>query len=168
MCSVHFSAAFRWRTRKASSRAPRVSFQDGCGSYFPGSTGIKSLICLPNTHMAGDTFVVGSGVLRCWRIARWKVSVSRFPLGSVLDMMSRLADLTPISARQLEWGNATDDFLWCTPQSRRNFWLALATNSGPPSDDSSSGMPKVENVRRKQVISPLDPSFPRSTVSQLE
>ena len=72
---------------------------------------MQSLIGRPKTHIAGESFVSGSGVLRCCKIARWNLSVFRSPLGLVLDAMSLFAVLTPISARELEWGNATDDNL---------------------------------------------------------
>ena len=83
-------------------------------------------------------------------------------------MMNRLTDLTPISALQFECGNATDDRRWCMPQSFRNWRVAVAVNSGPPSVASSSGMPKVAKVRRRQSIRPVDPSLARSTRGQLE
>ena len=46
-----------------SSLKFRESLQVGCGWYFPGRMGIRSFIGLPKTHMAGEIFVVGSGVL---------------------------------------------------------------------------------------------------------
>ena len=121
VCSDHFSSSRRCRTRSASSRAESMSDQDEWGSYLPGRMGMKSRTGLPNTHIAGDTLVMGSGVLRCCRTALWNLSTSRSPLGPVLDVINRLADFTPISARLLECGNATEDFRWWTPQSCKNF-----------------------------------------------
>ena len=46
--------------------------------------------------------------------------------------------------------------------------MAVAVNSGPPSVASSSGMPNVAKVRRRQSIRPVDPSLARSTRGQLE
>ena len=44
------------------------------------------------------------------------------------------------------------------PQSVRNWRVVLEVNSGPPSEDSSSGIPKVTKVRLRQTISPVAPS----------
>ena len=63
---------------------------------------------LPNTHIAGDSFVSLSGVLRYWSIALWKLLMSSSPLGPVLLVIRRLTVLTPTSARQLLWGKATE------------------------------------------------------------
>jgi hypothetical protein len=41
-------------------------------------------------------------------------------------------------------------------------------NSGPPSDASSSGIPIVTNVRRRQVMSPAAPFEDLSTIGQFE
>ena len=54
------------------------------------------------------------------------------------------------------------------PQLRRNSVVVLETNSGSPSEASSSGMPKVEKVFRRVSIRPLAPSLVRSTIGQLE
>ena len=101
-------------------------------------------------------------------MARCRESVSRLPFGVVLSVMIRLTVFTPISALQFEWGNATDDRRWWTPHPFRNWHVAAAVNSGPPSVAHSSGMPNVANVRRRQSIRPLDPSHARSTMGQLE
>ena len=53
--------------------------------------------------------VVGSGVLRYCNIATRKASVSTSPVGEVFEVINRFTVLTPISALQLEWGNATED-----------------------------------------------------------
>ena len=129
--------------------------------------GMKSLIGLPNTHWAGESFVLGSGVLRYWSMACCSVFVSRLPCGSVLLVISHLTVFTPISARQFECGNATEDSRWCTPHSLRNCCVAAAVNSGPPSVAHSSGMPNITNVRRRQSISPFKPSCALSRVGQL-
>ena len=86
------------------------------------------------THFEGDSCVFGSGVFRYWRMAHCRESVSRPPLGVVLSVMIRLMDFTPISALQFGCGNATDDRRWCTPHSLRNWRMAVAVNSGPPSE----------------------------------
>lgn len=46
--------------------------------------------------------------------------------------------------------------------------MVVAVNSGPPSVASSSGMPKVTNVRLKQLIKPVAPSDDFSTIGHLE
>ena len=53
---------------------------------------MKSLIGLPNTHCAGDSFMLGSGVLRYWSMACCRESVSRLPFRSVLLRMRCLSD----------------------------------------------------------------------------
>lgn len=70
---------------------------------------MKSLMGRPNTHWAGESLVLASGVLRYCRMARWSESVSRLPCAFVLSVMIRFTVFTPISALQLEWGNATED-----------------------------------------------------------
>ena len=46
--------------------------------------------------------------------------------------------------------------------------VAAATNSGPPSEESSSGIPYVTKLLRKVSMSPLDPPEAFSTMGQLE
>ena len=70
---------------------------------------MKSLMGRPNTHWAGESFVLESGVLRYCRMARWSESVSRLPCASVLSVMRRFTVFTPISARQFECGKATEE-----------------------------------------------------------
>ena len=65
---------------------------------------MKSRMGRLKTHIAGDSFVSGSGVLRYWSIALCTASVSSSPSGPVLSVMSRFILFTPISARQLLWG----------------------------------------------------------------
>ena len=96
---------------------------------------------LPKMHMAGDNLVLWSGVFLYRSMALWKVSTLMSPFLHTLSVISRLMVLTPISALQLLWGKATELSLWWIPQSDRNFLVECATNSGSPSDDSSSGMP---------------------------
>ena len=168
VCSDHLSDARMCRLRKASSRADRVSLHVGWGLYRPGRIGMKSFIGLPKTHCAGDSLVVGSGVFRYCSIPRCSESVSRLPCGSVLLVIRRLTVLTPISALQLECGNATEDRRWWTPQSFRNWRVAVAVNSGPPSVAHSSGMPNVANVRLRQLMRPFAPFCARSIIGQLE
>ncbi len=82
VCSDQCSAAFMCLFLRASSLATSVSRQVSCGLYLPGSIGMKSLIGRPNTHIAGDNFVSGSGVFRYWRIARWTPICIEFPIGT--------------------------------------------------------------------------------------
>ena len=138
----------------------------------PGGMGTKSRIGRPKRHIAGDILVSRSRsvVFRYWSTACLKALVSRLPSVAVLSVSRRFIVLTPISARQLLCGNATDDSRCWTPQVRRNCGVACAVNSGPPSEASSPGMPKVVNVRRRQLISPCarSPGCMRSTMGQLE
>ena len=46
--------------------------------------------------------------------------------------------------------------------------MAPAVNSGSPSDESFSAMPKVINTLRSAAISHLEPSELSSTIGQLE
>ena len=46
--------------------------------------------------------------------------------------------------------------------------MAPAMNSLPPTDESSSAMPKVTNTMRSAAIRPLEPSAFSSTMGQLE
>ena len=140
----------------------------GCGSNRPGRIGMKSLIGRPNRHMAGETLVSGSGVLRYCNIAILNASVFRVPRGEVLDVIIRFRVFTPISARQFEWGNATDDCRWWMPHVFMKFLVAGAVNSDPPSVASSSGIPNVINVCLSTSIRPFDPPHARSTIGQLE
>ena len=141
VCSDHCLSASAYLWLRACSRSSRFCFHILCGAYFPGLTGMRSRTGLPNTHIAGDSLVAGSGVLRCWRTARWNASVFRLPLADMLPARSLLIDLTPISARQLLCGKATELRRWCMPQSLRNWTVMAAVNSGSPSVASSSGMP---------------------------
>ena len=104
-----------WRFRRASSRAVNVSSQVVCGWYLPGKIGMKSLMGLPKTIIAGDNLVAGSGVFLYWRIARCTASTSSPPLGPVLLVRIRFMILAPSSALQLLCGKATDDSRWWTP-----------------------------------------------------
>ena len=168
VCSDHRSDARMWRLRSASSLASSVSLHVGWGMYRPGSIGIKSLMGLPKTNCAGDRLVFGSGVLQYCKIAHCRESVSRLPRGSVLLVMMRLMVLTPISALQLECGNATEESRWWMPQSLKNWRVQVAVNSGPPSVAHSSGIPNVANSRLRQLTRPFALSFARSMISQLE
>ena len=86
----------------------------------------------------------------------------------MLPVISLLMVLTPISARQLLWGKATELRRWCTPQSERNCLVASAINSGPPSDDNSSEMPYVAKVCRRMSMSPHALSFALSHEAKSE
>ena len=59
----------------------------------------------------------------------------------ICQHLGHYRDLTPISAQQLLCGKATELRRWCTPNWRTKVRVTMATNSGPPSDESSSGMP---------------------------
>ena len=157
-----------WQFHKASSRASRVSLQLLWGEYLPGGIGMKSLIGWPKMHIAGESFVSLSGVFLYWSITHWNASMSRSPLGPVLSAIRHLIVLTPTSALQLLRGKETEDRQWCIPQSWRNWLVAVTVNSGPPSDASSSGFPKVSNVRRRQVMSPAAPFEDLSTIGQFD
>jgi hypothetical protein len=109
-----------------------------------------------------------SGVFLYWSITHWNASMSRSPLGPVLSAIRHLMVLTPTSALQLLRGKETEDRQWCIPQSWRNWLVAVTVNSGPPSDASSSGFPKVSNVRRRQVMSPAAPFEDLSTIGQFD
>ena len=101
-------------------------------------------------------------------MARWNASVFRDPPGPVLPASIRLTVFTPTSALQLLCGFATLLKRCSTPQLRRNVSVGPALNSGPPSDDSSSAMPKVTNILRSAAMRPLEPSAFSSTIGQLE
>ena len=60
---------------------------------------MKSLMGRPNTHCAGESLVLASGVLRYWRMACWSEFVSRLPCASVLSVIIRITVFTPIFAR---------------------------------------------------------------------
>ena len=112
VCSDHRSVARMCRFLRASSLAAKDPCQVSWGLYLPGSIGMKSLIGLPNMHIAGDSLVSLSGVLRYCSMARWKESVSISPVGPVLLVMSLFTVLTPTSARQLLWAKATELRRW--------------------------------------------------------
>ncbi len=84
---------------------------------------------------------LGYGV---WRVpvrehfARWNVSQFSSPFSGVLPASARLIVFTPISARELLCGLATEQRRWCTPQLVRKVLVTVAVNSGPPSVVMSS------------------------------
>ena len=117
--------------------------------------------------MTGKILVAGSGVFLYWRMASWNASMLIAPSFLTLPVINLLMILTPISALQLLWGNATELRRWCIPQLCRNCLVVWATNLGPPSDESSSGMPKVAKVCLRTLISPCAPSLALSTIGQL-
>ena len=110
MCSVQCSAAHICQFLNASSLAAKVSHQVLCGLYFPGRMRIKSRIGLPKIHIAGESLVSLSGVLRYWRIAGWNLSVFRSPFAPVIHQQS-FHGFAPISALQLLWGKAMEEIL---------------------------------------------------------
>ena len=75
---------------------------------------MRSLTGRPNTHMAGDILVVGSGVFLYCRIASWNASMSMAPSLPTLPVINLLTVLTPTSALQLLCGNATELSRWCS------------------------------------------------------
>ena len=60
--------------------------------------GIKSLMGLPKTHIAGESLVSASGVLRYCSIARCKASVLSSPFEPVLLVISLFTVFNPTSA----------------------------------------------------------------------
>ena len=109
-----------------------------------------------------------SGVFLYCNIARRKASLFKLPLAPTLSVSNLFTVLTPTSALQLLWAKATEDSLWWIPQSLRNLWVADAVNCGPPSEASSSGIPKVVNMSFKAVMRPDAPSGGFDTMGQLE
>lgn len=84
VCSVQRSPARACLWRSAVSLVSRFYLQVAWGLNFPGRMGMRSLTGLPKTHMAGDSFVVGSGVFLYCRTARWNASELRSPLAVTL------------------------------------------------------------------------------------
>ena len=183
-CTLTWSPTFKggslfvWRRRRsacficlclrASSLPDMVACHMGWGSNFAGRTGMKSLICLPNMHWAGEIPVTGSGVFLYCSMAFWNLSVSRDPSAFMLSISILFMVLTPTSALQLLCGKAVDDCLWCIPQLSRNFEVSCDVSSGPPSDASSSAIPNVTNIRFRHRIKPLLPPSALSTTGQFE
>ena len=147
VCSDSRPCVLMCRTCSASSLASSVSRQVQCGRYCPGGAGMKSRMRRPKMISAGLTLDTGAGVFMLANMARWNASVFREPLEPVLPTNIRMTVFMPSSAMQLlcVW-RATLLTRWCTPQLRRNVSVAPAMNSGPPSDESSSAMPKVTNT----------------------
>ena len=129
---------------------------------------MRSCMGLANTAMAGEILVMGSGVFLYVSIARWNASQSSSPLSGVLPASARLTVFTPISARELLCGLATEQRRWCTPQLVRKVLVTVAVNSGPPSVVMSSGIPNVTKVERRTDTSPVAPWVDRSTMGHPE
>jgi len=129
---------------------------------------MRSFTGLPNKHMAGDIFVVGSGVFLCSRIAAWNASTLMAPSFPTLPVINLLTVLTTTSALQLLCANATELRRWCTPHWHRNSLVLWDMNLGPLSDESSSGMLWVAKVCCRVLISLVAPSSALSTMGQLE
>ena len=144
MCSDHLSAAFMWRFLRASSLVARVSLQVGLkvarqDRYEVLDGPSENALC------RGQLCVWIRCVTICYVCYGMLQGVSvKAAIGVVLSVMIRLTDFTPIFALQFECGKATDDRQWCTPHSFRNWRVAVAVNSGPPSVATSSGMPDME------------------------
>ena len=60
VCSDHCLSASAYLRLRACSQSSRFCFHILCGAYLPG---MRSRTGLPNTHIAGDSLVAGSGVL---------------------------------------------------------------------------------------------------------
>ena len=54
------------------------------------------------------------------------------------------------------------------PIDLRNICVTAEENPGPPSDASSSAMPKVPNICRRLAINPWAPPVDLSTIGQFE
>ena len=161
-CSFKSSDVFEKRVRNAFSLADHASRHIGLMwglEYFSRrfANESESRIGRPKIICAGDKLQSGSGVfLDCNRALR-RLSLSREPLGPTFDLSSLLADLTATSARPFDCGWYAEEMRCLTPQVFRNSLVTPAVNSGPPSLDSSSGTPKVENRERKHPIRPRAP-----------
>ena len=59
---------------------------------------MRSFTGLLNKHMAGEIFVMGSGVLRYCRIAAWNASTLMAPSFPILPAINLLTVLTPAVA----------------------------------------------------------------------
>ena len=81
MCSAQVPAVQMWRLRRASYLAVSVSRHVTYSIYLPGGIGMKSRMGRLKSHISGDSFVSGSGVLRYWSIALCTASVSSSPSG---------------------------------------------------------------------------------------
>ena len=117
-----------------------------------------SRIGRPNTICAGDMLQSGSGVFLSCRRARSSLSLSSDPDGFVFALRSLLVVLTATSARPLDCGWYAEDLRCFTPQFARNSCVVLATNSGPPSLESSSGTPNVVKNFLRHAIKPRAPA----------
>ena len=111
----------------------------------------------PKMICAGDRLQSGSGVLRSCNNALRSLSLSREPFGEILDISNLLDDFTATSARPFDCGLYADETLCLISHFLRKSFVRLASNSGPPSLDSSSGTPKVEQRERRQATSPRAP-----------
>ena len=122
---------------------------------------------LPKRQVVGDILVSGSGPFLYCNRALWNLS-ERVPPGPEFPAISRFMVFTATSARQFAWGWYADDILWCTPQLAKKALVVWEANSGPPSDVSVSGIPKVENVSLSVWVRPVAPSLDVVTTGQLE
>ena len=89
MCSDHHSPPRDTLCLNASSLFSLQSTQASAGLYWPGMTGRKSLIGLPNNSWAGDRLSSLTGVLRCCRSACPTLSQIGLPSDLVLQAMNR-------------------------------------------------------------------------------
>ena len=107
VCSDQRSALLMWRFRSASSRAAKVS-PSAVRLVFAGRHWNE----VPNrmAEYAHGGRELGFPVRRVPVLKhRTSASVSRAPVGLVLSRRRRLMVFTPISARQLLWGYATEE-----------------------------------------------------------
>ena len=63
------------RCNDASSHRYMDTLYVVCGLYLPGKMGMSSFSGLRSKHIAGDIFVVGSGVFQYGRIRDWNASI---------------------------------------------------------------------------------------------
>ena len=77
----------------------------------------------------------------------------------ILERRRRFSDLTATSALPFDEVGTPMIFFGKPLHFLRKLFVRLAVNSGPPSDDSSSGTPNVANSDLKHAISPLAPAL---------
>lgn len=75
-------------------------------------------------------------------------SVPVLPVINLFTVLTPNADLRTAVAG----GKATEFRRWCTFHSRRNCLVLWATNSGPPSVESSSGMSSIGGKRVSESV----------------
>ena len=106
----------------------------------------------PKTISAGDKSQSGSGILRSCNRARRNESLFKSPLGLILDMRSFSGFDCNLRAtvRLEEVGGRNTVF---DVYLRIKSCVTKAVNSGPPSEEISSGTPKVAKYDRRRQTS---------------